>query len=223
MMYPQYSPKVSLAWSTANGDQMIADMARVSVKENKGKSPDKLIAYMMKHGHVSPFSMVNMCVEVVTTRDISRQILRHWSIHVQEFSQRYALVEEDMFVIRECRMQHSSNKQMSVDVNSESVGELSTKVWWEGVQESLIREVRDIYEQAINRGIAKEQARVILPEGNTLSRLYLNGTVRSWVFYLKSRMDIDTTQREHVAVAKGIAEVFSKEYPITYKAFFGED
>lgn len=213
--YQPYKPTVGVKWVTPNGDQMVADLARVSVKDGDGKPIGNLIKYMADHGHWSPFDMVNLCIEVHAPRDISRQILRHWSIHPQEMSQRYAEVQDDMFVTREARLQHPTNRQMSVDNTDPTIAE-----WWEGVQAAHIREATARYQAAIAQGIAKEQARALLPEGNTMSKLYLNGTLRSWVTYLKVRQDIDATQREHVWVANEIAVLVQTHFPQVHAAFF---
>lgn len=220
MNHQYFQPKVALRWVTPNGDQMLADLARVSVKGGDGKPPEKLIRYMADHSHWSPFDMVNLCIEVHAPRDISRQILRHWSIHPQEFSQRYAEVTDDMFCLREARLQHPTNRQMSVDINPYDTGHVDTSNWWYETQKAHIQRTVEDYQAALELGIAKEQARTILPEGNTVSKLYLNGTVRSWVTYLKVRQNIDATQREHVMVADEIAKVFATHFPITHKAFF---
>lgn len=213
--YQHYKPKVVVKWVTPNGDQMVADLARVSVKDGDGKPVEKLIKYMADNNHWSPFDMVNLCVEVHAPRDISRQILRHWSIHPQEFSQRYAEVADDMFVLRGARTQHPTNRQMSVDTESQELVE-----WWELVQTTHVNDAMTRYKAALAKGVAKEQARVLLPEGNTMSKLYLNGTLRSWITYLKVRQDIDATQREHVWVANEIAVLVQTHFPQVHAAFF---
>lgn len=218
---PMFKPTVKVQWYTENGDQMLVDIARVSVKDNEGKPVERLIRTMMERGHSSPFQMANLCVEVHAPRDISRQILRHWSLTgVQEWSQRYSEVTDDMFVVRETRMKHPTNRQMSVDIDKTNPTDMATSVWWESSQRVNITQTKELYKQAISRGIAKEVARVILPEGNTMSRLFLNGSIRTWIYYLKSRQDISATQREHVWVADRIAELFQAAFPITYAAFF---
>lgn len=213
--YKQTDVKVTTIWATPNGDQLLADMARVSVLDNEGKPPAKLIKYMADHGHWSPFDMVDLSVEVWTPRDISRQILRHYSIKPQEFSQRYAEVDESMFITRQLRTQHPSNRQMSTDIEDEDLG-----AWWLESQTHLVRTAVTLYKQAIRKGVAKEVARVLLPEGMTMSRLYLTGSVRSWIHYINQRTDINTVQREHVWVAEAIKRELEDNYPITYSAFF---
>ena len=219
-----YKPEVNLKWVTPNGDQMIADLARVSVKDNEGKPVEKLVRYMADHGHFSPFQMANMCVEVKAPRDISRQILRHSSMcGCQELSQRYSEVTEDMFVLREMRLQHKTNRQMSVDPDEQDPKHGDLSDWWEETQRDHIQRSIEAYDDAIAQGIAKEVARVILPEGNTMSRLFLNGSVRTWITYLQVRCNIDTTQREHVWVADEIGKLLQVHYPIVYKAFFDSE
>ena len=213
--YKQSDVEVTTIWATPNGDQLLADMARVSVLDNEGKSPAKLIKYMADHGHWSPFDMVSLSVEVWTPRDISRQILRHYSIKPQEFSQRYAEVDESMFITRQLRTQHPSNRQMSIDTKDDDLG-----AWWLESQTHLVRTAVSLYKQAIRKGVAKEVARVLLPEGMTMSRLYLTGSVRSWVHYINQRTNIDAVQREHVWVAEAIKRELKANYPITYSAFF---
>ena len=213
--YKQSDVEVTTIWATPNGDQLLADMARVSVLDNEGKSPAKLIRYMADHGHWSPFDMVSLSVEVWTPRDISRQILRHYSIKPQEFSQRYAEVDDSMFITRQLRTQHPSNRQMSTDIEDEDLS-----AWWLESQTHLVRTAVTLYKQAIRKGVAKEVARVLLPEGMTMSRLYLTGSVRSWVHYINQRTNIDAVQREHVWVAEAIKRELKVNYPITYSAFF---
>lgn len=213
--YKQSDVKVTTIWATPDGDQLLADMARVSVLDNEGKSPAKLIKYMADHGHWSPFDMVSLSVEVWTPRDISRQILRHYSIKPQEFSQRYAEVDDSMFITRQLRTRHPSNRQMSTDIEDEDLG-----AWWLESQTHLVRTAITLYKQAIRKGVAKEVARVLLPEGMTMSRLYLTGSVRSWIHYINQRTDINTVQREHVWVAEAIKRELEDNYPITYSAFF---
>lgn len=215
--YTQDDVKVSTVWVTPNGDQLLADMARVSVLDNEGKPPAKLIKYMADHGHWSPFDMVNMSLEIWSPRDISRQILRHASIKPQEFSQRYAEVNNDMFIIRECRMQDAKNRQMStpcVDV------ELAR--WWSDSQQHVVTSAINLYKRAIRLGVAKEVARTILPEGLTMSRLYMTGSVRSWVHYIRQRTVVGAVQREHVWVAEAVQRELKANYPVVYEAFFGE-
>ena len=190
---------------------LIAYCARVSNPDNQNNSDTakKLIKYLIKHKHWSPLEMASACLEIETTRDIARQILRHRSFSFQEFSQRYADPTKDLdFVTREARLQDTKNRQNSVELDSES--ELHHA--WNSKQNALIDAAKETYEWAIKNGIAKEQARVVLPEGNTVSRLYMNGTLRSWVHYIELR-SANGTQKEHqdiaVACANEIAKIFS--------------
>lgn len=209
-----FKPVVNLKWITPNADQMIADIARVSVIDSEGKPPQKLIAYLIKHKHWSPFEMANMCVEVYAPRDITRQILRH-NPRVQELSQRYAEVTEELFCGREARMQHPTNRQMSLVCTDENVADVFRET-----QQTLINHTKHAYKSMLRRGVAKECARVILPEGLTLSRMFLNGNVRDWIHYLQSRTDEDTVQKEHVQVANAILELFKEHLPLVYAAAF---
>lgn len=220
MKYEMYTPTVNPVWSTPNGDELVAEMARVSVIENKGKPIEKLIQYLMEHNHPSPFQMVNLCVEVFAPRDITRQIIRHSSLNFQEFSGRYSEYPDSHFVLRQPRFQHSKNRQMSVDMNLSC--EFDARIHQQFLldQVVLIDTARDYYRDALNKGIAKEQARCLLPEGNTLSRMYINGTLRSWIHYLQVRTDTGSVQREHVQVADAIQSIFKQEFPIIHKAFF---
>jgi thymidylate synthase (FAD) len=175
----------------------------------------------MEHGHVSPFEMANVCLEIETTRDIGRQILRHRSFSFQEFSQRYADATQVGFETRECRLQDTKNRQNSLELNITGNDEdryLAT--WWDGVQNRLLKEAEFLYQAALVKGIAKEQARALLPEGLTGSRMYMNGNIRSWIFYLKQRLD-PSTQKEHREVAEGVLGVLRTVAPITMDAFFG--
>ena len=179
--------------------ELIAFCARVSNPSNQlnSETSEKLINYLIKNYHWSPLEMVNVCLEIETTRDIARQILRHRSFSFQEFSQRYANPTEDLdFVIREARLQDNKNRQNSIEnQNSELENEWSKK------QKKVIENAIKTYEWAIENGIAKEQARVVLPEGNTISRLYMNGTLRSWIHYIDLRAS-HGTQKEHIEIAK---------------------
>ena len=185
-----------------NVQDLIAFCARVSNPEGQMNSAtsEKLIKYLMKHKHWSPLEMVSVCLEIETTRDIARQILRHRSFSFQEFSQRYANPIEDLeFVTREARLQDNKNRQNSIEnQNSELENEWSKK------QKKVIENAIKTYEWAIENGIAKEQARVVLPEGNTISRLYMNGTLRSWIHYIDLRAS-HGTQKEHIEIAKSCA------------------
>lgn len=204
-----------LQWATPNIDKEIMYMARVSNPKGQDSENIKLLYYCMREGHVSPFDMANVCMEVNTTRDIARQILRHKSFFFQEFSQRYAdatLLGE--FAIRECRMQDVKNRQNSIETD-----DFETTVWWAKAQNYVASAAELMYSQALERGIAKEQARALLPEGLTPSRVYMNGTIRSWIFYLKQRLH-ESTQKEHRLVAQSALSVLREVAPITMDAFF---
>jgi len=194
-----------------NLQDLVAYCARVSNPSNQSNSEtsEKLIKYLIKHKHWSPLEMVSACIEVETTRDIARQLLRHRSFSFQEFSQRYADPTKELdFVIREARLQDNKNRQNSI--KTEDV-ELQTR--WGLMQQRVIDEAKYVYEWAINNGIAKEQARAVLPEGNTVSRLYVNGTLRSWIHYIDLR-DGNGTQEEHAEIARACANVIAKVFPI---------
>jgi thymidylate synthase (FAD) len=172
-----------------------------------------LLGYMAREGHVSPFEMCNLCIEVNTTRAIGRQLLRHRSFSFQEFSQRYAEVEEPLTDV-ECRMQDTKNRQNSLGCYDQALAD-----WWKQSVEQHNFNSSKLYTEALNQGIAKEVARSVLPEGTTASRLYVNGNIRSWIFYLKSRLH-PSTQWEHRMLAENIAEIFAEQAPVTFKAFF---
>lgn len=207
---------VKLIWATPDADKLLAYIARVSNPANQqNQSIEGLLRYMEREGHVSPFTMCNMCVEVNTSRAIGRQMLRHWSIAPQEFSQRYADVSAlgEMLTI-ECRMQDSKDRQNSLECD-----DASTAAWFESVQQEHNAAAMEKYREALSKGVAKEQARCFLPEGNTPSRLYFNGNFRSWIHYLRSRLH-KSTQKEHRDIAVEIAALFAQVAPVTYKAFF---
>jgi thymidylate synthase (FAD) len=194
-----------------DAQELIAYCARVSNPANQlnTETSEKLIRYLIRHQHWSPLEMVSACIEITTTRDIARQILRHRSFSFQEFSQRYADPTQDLgFVLREARLQDTANRQNSIVVDDP---ELET--WWQDQQQLLIEQVKYIYTTAIDRGIAKEQARAVLPEGLTESRLYMNGTLRSWIHFIELR-STNGTQREHQDVAVACAEVIAKIFPM---------
>jgi len=194
-----------------NLQDLVAYCARVSNPSNQSNSEtsEKLIKYLIKHKHWSPLEMVSACIEVETTRDIARQLLRHRSFSFQEFSQRYADPTKELdFVIREARLQDNKNRQNSI--KTEDV-ELQTR--WALMQQRVIDEAKYVYNWAIENGIAKEQARAVLPEGNTVSRLYVNGTLRSWIHYIDLR-DGNGTQEEHAEIARACANVIAKVFPI---------
>ena len=210
---------VQLIWATPEADKQIAFMARVSNPDNQDNTEFKrLLNYLMKHNHVSPFEMASMCVQVDTTRDISRQILRHRSFSFQEFSGRY----EDMtklgyMVERECRLQDTDNRQSSLECESQQLKEAFTD------SQNLVWNLAvGAYEVALANGIAKEQARALLPEGLTPTRLYMTGTIRSWLHYIQVRAGVET-QKEHRIIAQGALEVLRQIAPITAEAFFGDE
>ena len=191
--------------------ELVAFCARVSNPSNQfnTETSEKLIKYLIKHQHWSPLEMVSACLEIETTRDIARQMLRHRSFSFQEFSQRYADPTKDLsFVLREARLQDTKNRQNSVENNN-----LALAAWWEERQKRVIEEARNAYDWAITNGIAKEQARAVLPEGLTVSRLYMNGTLRSWVHYCELRM-ANGTQKEHADIAREIAKVIAEVFPM---------
>lgn len=194
-----------------DAEDLIAFCARVSNPTNQFNSTtsEKLLRYLAKHAHWSPFEMVSACLEVETTRDIARQFLRHRSFSFQEFSQRYADPTEDLdFVTREARLQDPKNRQNSVETDIDYLHER-----WEEEQLKVIMQVKQAYRWAIENGIAKEQARAVLPEGNTVSRLYANGTIRSWIHFIQLRSG-HGTQKEHMELAREVAKVIAKVFPL---------
>jgi thymidylate synthase (FAD) len=209
-------------WATPDIDKNIAQIARVSNPENQmNQDYGGLLRYMIREGHVSPFEMVNVCMEINTTRDIGRQILRHRSFSFQEFSQRYQVVEKlgQLDTTREARLQDRKNRQNSIqlDYTCETDRELGQQ--WEYKLKNLAEEAQRQYDWAISMGIAKEQARALLPEGLTPSRMYMNGTLRSWIFYLKQRLHV-STQKEHRMIAKCAYNELCYIAPVTMAAFF---
>lgn len=210
--------QVRIQWATPEIDKQIMFMARVSNPEGQNSDNARLLYYCMEHGHVSPFEMANVCMEIDTTRDIGRQILRHRSFSFQEFSQRYAdtTLLGEVTVFRECRLQDTKNRQNSLETDDEA---LTTD--WIQEQHAVSRVCLEAYQWALSAGIAKEQARALLPEGLTPSRLYMNGNMRSWIFYLKQRLD-PSTQKEHRLIAQSILRELRKVAPITMDAFFGD-
>lgn len=207
--------KVSLVWVTPNAQDHLVHMARVSNPKSQaaGANPSKLIGYLIEHGHWSPFEMVSACFEIETTRDISRQILRHRSFSFQEFSQRYG----DVSVMpanepREARLQDVNNRQSSLPVDDADL-----QSWWHEAQLRVAHMARSAYEQALSRGIAKEVARVVLPEGLTTSRLYMAGTLRSWLHYLAVRCE-EGVQAEHRLVADAIRAKMHAIFPRVMQA-----
>jgi thymidylate synthase (FAD) len=194
-----------------DAQELIAYCARVSNPANQYNTDtsEKLISYLIKHQHWSPLEMVSACLEIETTRDIARQILRHRSFSFQEFSQRYADPTKDLdFVIREARLQDTKNRQNSLPSEDSAL-----QAWWDAQQKYIIEIVKKTYAEAIEKGIAKEQARAILPEGNTVSRLYMNGTLRSWIHFIELR-SANGTQLEHQLVAKECAKAIADVFPM---------
>lgn len=199
-----------------NVQDLIAFCARVSNPSNQlnTETSEKLIRYLIKHKHWSPLEMVSVCLEIETTRDIARQILRHRSFSFQEFSQRYADPTKDLdFVIRDARFQDTKNRQNSVELDLQNDEHRQIAYQWENLQRDLIQRTRDVYAWATAKGIAKEQARAVLPEGLTVSRLYMNGTLRSWVHFIELRSG-HGTQKEHMLVAQECAKVIAKVFPM---------
>ena len=203
--------KVTAEWGLTDIQELVAFCARVSNPANQLNSDtsERLIRYLIRHQHWSPLEMVSACLEITTTRDIARQILRHRSFSFQEFSQRYADPTQDLnFVTREARLQDTTNRQ-----NSLAVDDPALQAWWDAKQKFIIESARLVYTEAVEKGIAKEQARAVLPEGLTESRLYMNGTLRSWIHFIELR-SANGTQREHQLVAQACAEVITKIFPM---------
>ena len=197
--------------SKTNLEEMVAYCARVSNPSNQLTSTEtsnsKLIGYLIKNNHWSPFEMVSICLEINTTRDIARQILRHRSFSFQEFSQRYAIANLG-YEIREARLQDKKNRQNSLETNDDKLIDQ-----WANIQKEIHEKTAQAYQWAIANGIAKEQARVVLPEGNTLSRLYVNGTLRSWIHYIQLRTG-NGTQKEHREIALQCAKSIKPIFPM---------
>ena len=216
-------PSSSTGCHTA--EQLVAYAARVSNPENQNntKTAPKLLKYLIKEGHWSPFEVVHITMEIVTTRDIARQILRHRSFSFQEFSQRYAEVQED-FEVREARLQDPKNRQNSIELDTEDFGKGGNQTpeerlyedWWMR-QRSVINEAKKQYKWALEQGIAKEQARAVLPEGNTVSTLYMAGSLRSWIHYCELRRG-HGTQKEHMVVANQCWEILKGHFPAIAEA-----
>lgn len=198
-----------------SAEELVAYVARVSNPSNQlnMETSAGLIKYLIKHQHWSPFEMVNVVLEIETTRDIARQILRHRSFSFQEFSQRYADPTRDLsFVTREARYQDTKNRQNSTKLDWSIDKDRQLAYQWENMQYTLLNNVRDMYKWAIDKGLAKEQARAVLPEGLTMSRMYMNGTLRSWIHYIQLR-SAHGTQLEHIEVANLCAQVLQQEFP----------
>ena len=202
--------KVKKVWCTPDGERLIAYMARVSNPANQAiDAPhEKLIGYLMRNKHWSPFEMVHACLEIETTRDIARQMLRHRSFSFQEFSQRYAVA--DGYEFSEARAQDDKNRQ-----NSLPIEDTNQQEWWRQMQDRVLKECRFVYERALEHGIAKEVARKLLPEGLTTSRMYMAGSIRSWLHYIDVRTD-PSTQKEHREVAEQCRLVLQSEFPLLF-------
>ena len=201
---------VKLVWVTPDAEEKVAYMARVSNpanQDNKATAP-KLLRYLMNNKHWSPFEMVNVCMEIECTRDIARQILRHRSFSFQEFSQRYG--EAVDWEYSEARLQDEKNRQNSLPTEDREL-----QRWWDEQQRSLVAQARGVYGAALNNGIAKEVARKILPEGLTMSRMYMNGTLRSWMHYVDIRCEA-ATQKEHREIADKCKAILTEQFPSIY-------
>jgi len=201
-----------------NMTELVAFCARVSNPANQDnkETSEKLIRYLVKHQHWSPLELVSVCLEITTTRDIARQILRHRSFSFQEFSQRYAdptAELDEAFVLREARLQDTKNRQNSVELDMNDEAQKLLAFEWERAQKRVLFSVKQEYSWAIKNGIAKEQARAVLPEGLTVSRLYMNGTLRSWIHYIQLR-SANGTQKEHRDIAIECAKVIAKVFPM---------
>ena len=205
---------VKLVWATPEIDKHLAYIARVSNPENQeNENIVGLLRYMLRNGHVSPFEMAHACIEINTTRDIGRQILRHRSFSFQEFSGRYQSYDKlPSAEFRECRLQDTKNRQNSLETGNEYLKEA-----WKQRQQQVLSEAQTLYQWALDHGIAKEQARAVLPEGLTPSRIYMVGSLRSWIHYLTSRLD-PSTQKEHRLVALEIQEILRGVAPVAMEA-----
>jgi thymidylate synthase (FAD) len=203
---------VKLVWATPCAEDLIAHMARVSnpKSQENPENSERLIRYLIKHQHWSPFEMSNVCIEIKTTRDIARQILRHRSFSFQEFSQRYA--EATDWDLSEARLQDTKNRQNSLETDDKELAR-----WWQEEQQSLIKAAKSSYTHALQLGIAKEVARKLLPEGLTMSTMYMNGTLRSWIHYVQLRCGPET-QKEHREVAQKCKEVLEGICPVIMKS-----
>jgi thymidylate synthase (FAD) len=211
--YSQPSP-VLQAQGIVNAQELVAYCARVSNPANQTntETSEKLIRYLIKHAHWSPLEMVSVCLEIETTRDIARQILRHRSFSFQEFSQRYAVADLG-WELKEARLQDTKNRQNSITLSGLTLKEQNLMEQWKHKQEQLINDAEYAYDWAIANGIAKEQARAVLPEGLTVSRLYMQGTLRSWLHYIELRSGPET-QKEHRQIAVGCADAIQSIFPM---------
>ena len=205
--------KAELIWATPNGDELVAKMARVSnpANENNNETAPRLISYLMRNKHWSPFEMVNACVYIEAPRDITRQLLRHRSLSFQEFSGRYA-VYDDLYTEREARLQDNQNRQNSIPL----ADKLKAAIW-EGLVHLVRHTCLEAYRRALDLGIAKEVARALLPEGLIPTRMYVNGTLRSWIHYWAVRVD-PATQKEHRELAEATRELVLQQYPMIREA-----
>lgn len=205
--------QVKLVWITPNAEQVISDCARVSNPSNQGKDGTKLIKYLIANNHWSPLEMASMCVEINTTRDIARQILRHRSFSFQEFSQRYADVKVlEQYAFREARLQDPKNRQNSIELNLEDPIHRGTDYWWNEEQRHLWQHALEVYNAALDSGIAKEVARAVLPEGLTPSRMYMSGTLRSWFHFCDVRCG-NGTQKETMEIAWAVLSLLEQQCP----------
>lgn len=203
--------------------EQVAFAARVSNPSNQNNSDtaEKLVRYLIKNQHWSPLEMVSVCLEIETTRDIARQILRHRSFSFQEFSQRYARADDLGFELRQARLQDTKNRQNSIEMDIADDTHRQIAYQWENLQNDLLKRTKDVYTWALDKGIAKEQARAILPEGNTKSRMYMNGTLRSWVHYIQLRSG-NGTQKEHRDVAIACANAIEPIFPMIEEYIDGQ-
>ena len=218
-----YSQSPQFPGRSESALDLVAYCARVSNPDNQNnkETSEKLVKYLMKHKHWSPLEMVSACLEIETTRDIARQILRHRSFSFQEFSQRYADPTQDLsFKFREARLQDPKNRQNSIELDLADMGKGGNKTQhellaekWHDKQRAVIDAATEAYKWAVSNGIAKEQARAVLPEGNTVSRMYVNGTLRSWIHYIELR-GANGTQKEHIKIAHAVADVIANIFPL---------
>lgn len=205
--------EVKLISKTPDAEKVVLYTARVS-SDNRESEDTRLLGYLIRNGHWSPFELANMVVEITASRAIIRQILRHRSFSFQEFSQRYSAISEDDLIVNEARRQDVKNRQNSIDDLDNKI-----KKEWDDKQRSLNKKAYETYKWALENGIAKECARAILPEGSTLSTLCMNGTLRSWIHYLSLRCS-NGTQNEHIKIAKACLKIFKENFPIIYDAAF---
>tara|TARA_R110001599_G_scaffold349014_1_gene576774 strand:+ start:141 stop:815 length:675 start_codon:yes stop_codon:yes gene_type:complete len=214
------SPETSEFEGMNNAQDIVAYCARVSNPSNQvnTETSERLIRYLVKHQHWSPLEMVNACLEIETTRDIAHQIVRHRSFAFQEFSQRYANPEEqgDMFEYSEARLQDTKNRQNSIETS-----DVGLQSWWDAQQKYVAEISKKIYDEALEKGIAKEQARKVLPEGLTKTKLYMNGSLRSWIHYIELR-SANGTQKEHMEIAHACAKVIAGIFPLMSELQQGE-